>query len=572
MAKCITTKLPESVTDTSLPLAGEMVIQTRYISDSDSLVADNHKITLVSKVAQTLTITDVTAGTGVFTDSTLTENYSAELTVAAQTQTTFYLSNGTYRLHIPNKAAIRFFFAPKTFAAYPFFSLDIASLDGMPLLEQVSGVRNAAGDIASLGGSTALTLLNFTESDLVGDIGALAGAAGMLGVTFNLSSATGDIAVASNWPSLQTFNAQQTNLSGSIAAFAGKTSLVTLNVDQCQGVTGNVSSLSGCTALETLSLGGTQVTGSLSSLAGMTRLLSLFWLRTAGNPASVTGDLSSLAGMTRLASLSLPAYSAITSDADSIGALSGMTGLASLTLSNITGLAGDVADACSGMTALQRLYIENCGSLTGDLASLSDCSSLAYLVAPNSGLSGSISALAGLTALNTVNLRGCTGVTGGEGPVVNDVAKSALAWLSGLAGLETLDLGFTQVGGDVEDLAGCTELKYFYAFALNGLTGDASQLPPKFALLQNTYGVCSFTWSAADARPGTSMRFSVQGAHFGTDLSAMLVNMAACASNPYDTVKAFSVWGTRTGGDSQAVQTLRAAGYNVVINGVAAFQ
>lgn len=190
----------------------------------------------------------------------------------------------------------------------------------------------------------------------------------------------------------------------------------------------------------------------------------------------------------------------------------------------------------------------------GDISALSGLTNLEQLVLKSSNVSGDISALSGLTNVTELNLENTK--------IVGNIAS-----LSNLSKVEIVGLNTNipkGIYGDIASVSGLSEL-YILRVWFSSLTGDLSQMPAKFANIENYYGNGNFTWTS---RSASSTVFSMQGNLVVDNIDGMLNDFSNCVVTDKDTLRAISVNGTRTSASDEAVADLKSKGYTIKVNGI----
>lgn len=186
------------------------------------------------------------------------------------------------------------------------------------------------------------------------------------------------------------------------------------------------------------------------------------------------------------------------------------------------------------------------------------CTNLIKLSAPNSQVSGDISALSGLTNLSYLNLS--------FSKVSGDISA-----VSNLTKLTLLNLDYTQVSGKIDSLANLTKMPGFANLTGTSLTGDMSKIPAgaSFICCKDRKVTTNFTWTAKGRQNATLLAMEGNIPFDTTSMDNMLIDQATCTfkgndANPWE--KIISVSGTRTSASDAAVTTLQNMG--ITITGV----
>ena len=218
MAKTLLIKLAETIDNDNLPYLGEL----RY-----SFVSKSSGVHPVKTISTETTYAEIIGGdsTAHFTDSTGAQNLGKSATIAANSDTTLYLSNNAVSVRMWPKYKLISFIINGVNARYLYMDLNqflgCTELHALYLSsESYDKLGHVTGDIAALKYCTKL-----------GGLG--------LACQFGIY---GDISALSGMTQLGEFFAFSTNLSGDISAFLPMTKLSTANIGTSQ-MTGDTSSI-----------------------------------------------------------------------------------------------------------------------------------------------------------------------------------------------------------------------------------------------------------------------------------------------------------------------------------------
>ena len=263
MGKCLITKLNGIVSNNELLKIGEMRMRIAKVENPTDATQG---FTISVNKPVVLKIVD----NGYFTDKTLAVNKGKTITLNVG-------SNGVWVSNDNVEVAI----------------LDKYSITGLSILypSQTSADygRNKYFNLSDLKYSTALTYLNFANSQVTGDIANLKGLTALTYLSVYNSQVTGDIVNLKNLTALTSLGLSNTNVTDDIVNLKNLTALTSLGLSNTN-VTGDIVNLKNLTALTSLGLSNTNVTGDIVNLKNLTRLgkeLMLKGLNLSGN----IGDL-----------------------------------------------------------------------------------------------------------------------------------------------------------------------------------------------------------------------------------------------------------------------------------------
>ena len=259
MNKCLITKLSGSCGNTDLLRIGEMRV---HFAKSDSPTASTQGKTFSFVKDAELEI----IGDAYFTDKQLSANLGKKITISANNEDGFFVSNADCDIAILDKYSL-------------------AKLKSWAV-NQPSYSKNISFNIDNLKYSAALDTINFSSASVMGDI-------------FNLKNLT----------SLITINLENTQVSGDISNLKNLTSLTTLLLNSTK-VSGDISNLKNLTSLTILLLDNTQVSGDISNLKNLT---SLTTLKVFNTQIPITGNIGELSTLSKCTYMSLK-YSKLTGD------------------------------------------------------------------------------------------------------------------------------------------------------------------------------------------------------------------------------------------------------------------
>lgn len=214
MNKCLVTKLNGSCNNQELLRIGEMRV---HFAKSESPTASTQGKTFAFVKDAELEI----IGDAYFTDKTLSENKGKKITVPANSEAGFFVSNNDCDIAMLDKYSLS---KIHSWAAnIPSYSNNISfTIDDLKYSNTLTSINmsnaNATGDIASLKNLTALEIINFNAKNITGDIANLNKLTALKSINLrNSASITGDIANLKNLTSLTTLDLINTSVMGDIA-------------------------------------------------------------------------------------------------------------------------------------------------------------------------------------------------------------------------------------------------------------------------------------------------------------------------------------------------------------------
>ena len=282
MNKCFVTKLDGSCNNTNLLRIGEMRV---HFAKVDSPTASTQgKAFCFDKDAELEII-----GDAYFTDKNLSANLGKKITVPANSEAGFFVSNANCDVSILDKYSLTkvLEWATSVTAYSKNISFTLDDLKYSTALSNIS-MQDAitTGDIASLKNLTSLSLLNLSGKQMSGDIDNLKNLTLLTYIKLRKAQVRGDIASLKNLTSLTTLDLTETSVTGDIASLKNLTSLKLLNLIKDSSITGDIASLKNLTSLTTLDLTETSVTGDIAQLESCP---NIGYLRVT---KKVTGDLA----------------------------------------------------------------------------------------------------------------------------------------------------------------------------------------------------------------------------------------------------------------------------------------
>lgn len=207
----------------------------------------------------------------------------------------------------------------------------------------------------------------------------------------------------------------------------------------------------------------------------------------------------------------------------------------------------DINKYCERLT---KLYLSNTEQ-EGDLSEIADLSSLEYLDLASSKVTGSFANATYLKNLKSLSIK------------KNNKIVCSLSDLSSCYSLETLNIEYSSVTGDLSALSTCIKLKSLSTEG-SGITGSISSLANiKSFIYYSSYSKPN-TWSSSTLRPSSHPKItgSIKFAS-ASDTDNFLINMASCTDEGI-TNKAWYFQGShRTSASDTAVSTLQNAGYTL---------
>ncbi|MEN6471774.1 MAG: leucine-rich repeat domain-containing protein [Clostridiaceae bacterium] len=366
---------------------------------------------------------------------------------------------------------------------------DFSALSALPSLQVLDLSYNRGIDLSGLKGLTGVTGLSVTDCALT-DIGALSALTELtiLDLSWNNIASIDALSALTKLNSLDL----SYNYPDSLNALAGLTGLTRLHVSGCKAE--ELYVIAGLSQLESLGLtSGDLTSGDLGALAGLTKLkeLDLF-----GNQID---DLTPLSSLTSLEKLDLSANiidgaHMAGKDPNKIYFITDVAPLAKLT--NLTDL--DLSlnkvlpdlSPLSGLTKLETLKIRGLSYFIGNLKTVAGISSLKYL---RVGLYGST-----LSMLTSKDLAEISGMTGLESLDISGAKLvSDLSTLSGLTNLKYLDASLTAVK-DLTPLKDLTNLEFLNLTETDIFLDVPQCLAPLSGLVDLEYLYLSHTTAARD--------------------------------------------------------------------------
>ena len=240
MGKCLITKLNGTINNNSMLKIGEIQLDIHSVN---SPTAQTQELNLQFLEDTTVSI----VGNGYFTDSSLTQNNGKTHLCKANTRVTLILSNGDYKLSIPNKYKLT-----------QLLCWNIGSCVSM--------------DIDSLKFSTVLNSLSLRNEAVSGDISTLSNLLAFWSLSLQGTAVSGDISALRNLTSLSSLNLQGTAVSGDISALRNLTKLTSIKV---VNMSGDISSLNKVQASDVHIVQST-LTGDLAVALPNVSFLSLY--------------------------------------------------------------------------------------------------------------------------------------------------------------------------------------------------------------------------------------------------------------------------------------------------------
>ena len=238
MNKCLITKLNGSCDNKELLRIGEMRVHFAKV-DSPTSVTQGKNFAF-AKDAELEII-----GDAYFTDKKLSTNLGKKITIPANSEAGFFVSNA---------------------------DCDISILDKYSLTK-VNGWVEGVGSYSKN--------ISFTLEDLKYSTA-------LISIDMQNASVTGDIANLKNLTSLSTLNVRGGYITGDIANLKNLTSLSSLILSSADSCTGDIANLKNLTSLKYVDLYGTSVTGDIVQLEACS---NIGYLRL---PNNVVGDLARL--------------------------------------------------------------------------------------------------------------------------------------------------------------------------------------------------------------------------------------------------------------------------------------
>ena len=251
MGKCLVTKLNGSISNNKLLRLGEMRV---HFAKSESPTASTQGKTFAFVKDAELEI----IGDAYFTDKTLSENKGKKITVPANSEAGFFVSNN---------------------------DCDIAILDKYSL----SKIHSWAANIASYSANVSFTIDDLKYSNT------------LTSINMDNANVTGDIASLKNLTALEKVAMKAKNITGDIANLKNLTSLKMISLRNSAAITGDIANLKNLTSLTTLDLASNSVTGDIANLKNLISLTTLDLIST-----SVTGDIAELETCPNIGYLRLP--------------------------------------------------------------------------------------------------------------------------------------------------------------------------------------------------------------------------------------------------------------------------
>lgn len=207
----------------------------------------------------------------------------------------------------------------------------------------------------------------------------------------------------------------------------------------------------------------------------------------------------------------------------------------------------DINKYCAGLT---KLHLSNTEQ-EGDLSEIADLSSLENLDLASSKVTGSFANATYLQNLKILNIS------------KNNKIVCSLSDLSSCYALETLNIGYSSVTGDLSVLSACVKLKSLTTEG-SGITGSISSLANiKSFIYYNSFSKPN-TWSSTSLRPSCypkitgNIKFTS-----ASDTDNFIINMASCTDEGITNKAWFFQNSHRTSASDAAVSTLQNAGYTL---------
>ena len=210
-------------------------------------------------------------------------------------------------------------------------------------------------------------------------------------------------------------------------------------------------------------------------------------------------------------------------------------------------LFSDINKYCS---SLINLYLAN-SEQDGDLSEIADLSTLKTLDLSSSKVTGSFANASYLRNLTSLNIS------------KNNKINCSLSDLSSCYALETLNVIYSSVTGDLSALASCIMLKSLSTEG-SGITGSISSLANiKSFIYYNSYSKPN-TWSSSSLRPSSYPKI-IGNIKFASasDTDNFLINMASCTDEGITNKAWYFQQSHRTSASDAAVSTLQNAGYTL---------
>lgn len=189
MGKCLVTKLNGSISNNKLLRLGEMRV---HFAKSESPTASTQGKTFAFVKDAELEI----IGDAYFTDKTLSENKGKKITVPANSEAGFFVSNNDCDIAILDKYSL---------SKIHSWAANIASYSA-----------NVSFTIDDLKYSNTLTSINMDNANVTGDIASLKNLTALEKVAMKAKNITGDIANLKNLTSLTTLDLFNTSVTGDI--------------------------------------------------------------------------------------------------------------------------------------------------------------------------------------------------------------------------------------------------------------------------------------------------------------------------------------------------------------------
>lgn len=207
----------------------------------------------------------------------------------------------------------------------------------------------------------------------------------------------------------------------------------------------------------------------------------------------------------------------------------------------------DINKYCAGLT---KLFLSNTEQ-EGDLSEIADLSSLNNLDLASSKVTGSFANATYLQNLKALNIS------------KNNKIVCSLSDLSSCYALETLNIGYSSVTGDLSALSACVKLKSLTTEG-SGITGSISSLANiKSFIYYNSFSKPN-TWSSTSLRPSSypkitgNIKFTS-----ASDTDNFIINMASCTDEGITNKAWYFQNSHRTSASDAAVSTLQNAGYTL---------
>lgn len=210
-------------------------------------------------------------------------------------------------------------------------------------------------------------------------------------------------------------------------------------------------------------------------------------------------------------------------------------------------LFSDINKYCSSLISL---FIAN-SEQEGDLSEIADLSTLKKLDLSYSKVTGSFTNASYLQNLTSLSIS------------KNNKINCSLSDLSSCYALETLNVSYSSVTGNLSALASCIMLKSLSTEG-SGITGSISSLANiKSFSKYNSYSKPN-TWSSSSLRPSSYPKI-IGNIKFASasDTDNFLINMASCTDEGITDKNYFFQNSHRTSASDAAVSTLQNAGYTL---------